>query len=113
MLNLTICRNNKINIFKQFYQNLSKTNTYSQLYNKINYRNYYCELYEKNQEELKLLNELNTSNKEKIYIIEMLKKIESQNKLLIINMKNLNNKINQINSINQINQINNNKNNKN
>lgn len=57
------------------------------------YRHYYCESYEKKLEESKILNELNSSDKEKLNLYNSLKKIELQNEKLIEIIKNLENKM--------------------
>lgn len=76
---------NKFNYL--FLFNINNTNKH------VLYRNYYCKSYEKNLKEKQLLEKINSQDKEKIYLINLLKKIESQNEILISSIKKLNDKI--------------------
>lgn len=89
-----------------FYYNkkittLNNYNYFNLYNNKINYRYYYSESFENKEKELEL--EKKTSqDKEKLYLIKLLEKIESQNNILLHNIKKININIENIKNINQI-----------
>ena len=102
MLKLIFYHNTKNDIFTHMYQYIGHKNTCSHLQNKINCRNYFCESFEKKQKELEELKKINTPDKEKLYLIELLKKIELQNQIMSYHIQKINDNITTIKKINEI-----------